>query len=106
MKASGVVRDRLPSADNEMNGLARMELAFLPSSLPLRLWAGAAAVYYDSGLDIYPTADLELYPTNWLTVRAGAGIVADSDPEKERIETVNKAKAIERALMLLNKNKP
>jgi hypothetical protein len=72
MKASGVVRDRLPSADNEMNGLAGMELAFLPSSLPLRLRAGAAAVYYDSGLDIYPTAHLELYPTNWLAVTAGA----------------------------------
>jgi len=28
-----------------------------------------------------------------LTIRAGAGIVADSDPEKERIETINKAKA-------------
>jgi anthranilate synthase component 1 len=36
-----------------------------------------------------------------LTVRAGAGIVADSDPEKERIETVNKAMAIRRALQLV-----
>jgi anthranilate synthase component 1 len=36
-----------------------------------------------------------------LTVRAGAGIVADSDPERERIETVNKAKAIEKALQLV-----
>jgi anthranilate synthase component 1 len=36
-----------------------------------------------------------------LTVRAGAGIVADSDPEKERIETVNKAMALERALQLM-----
>jgi anthranilate synthase component 1 len=36
-----------------------------------------------------------------LTVRAGAGIVADSDPEKERIETINKAMAIDRALNLL-----
>ena len=37
-----------------------------------------------------------------LTVRAGAGIVADSDPEKERMETVNKAKAIQRALELMH----
>jgi anthranilate synthase component 1 len=36
-----------------------------------------------------------------LTVRAGAGIVADSDPERERIETVNKARAVARALELL-----
>ena len=37
-----------------------------------------------------------------LTLRAGAGIVADSDPEKERMETMNKARAIERALHLAN----
>jgi anthranilate synthase component 1 len=36
-----------------------------------------------------------------LTVRAGAGIVADSDPERERVETVNKAMAIQRALQLI-----
>ncbi len=72
MKASGIVRVRLPSAVTETNGLAGMELAFLPSSLPLRLWAGAAAVYYDSRLDIFPTAALELYPADWLTVTAGA----------------------------------
>ena len=36
-----------------------------------------------------------------LTVRAGAGIVADSDPERERQETINKAKSILRALQML-----
>ena len=36
-----------------------------------------------------------------LTVNAGAGIVYDSDPEKERQETVNKAKAIAKALELI-----
>ncbi len=35
-----------------------------------------------------------------LTVRAGAGIVSDSDPEAERIESVNKAMAIAKALQL------
>jgi len=35
-----------------------------------------------------------------LTLQAGAGIVADSDPESERRETVNKAMAIEKALRL------
>ncbi len=36
-----------------------------------------------------------------LTVRAGAGLVADSDPEKERIETENKAMALQKALKLV-----
>jgi len=36
-----------------------------------------------------------------LTVNAGAGIVYDSDPEKERQETVNKAMAIAKALELI-----
>ena len=35
-----------------------------------------------------------------LTVRAGAGIVADSDPEREHQETVNKMSAVARALEL------
>ena len=39
-----------------------------------------------------------------LTVQAGAGIVADSDPEKERMEVVNKAMAMQKALKLLQKN--
>ena len=33
-------------------------------------------------------------------VQAGAGIVADSEPEKEYEETVNKAKAIFKAIQL------
>jgi anthranilate synthase component 1 len=36
-----------------------------------------------------------------LSVRAGAGIVADSVPEREREETVNKAKALQKALELI-----
>ena len=36
-----------------------------------------------------------------LILRAGAGIVADSDPETERQETLNKAGAMERALALV-----
>ncbi len=39
-----------------------------------------------------------------LTVRAGAGIVADSDPVKERVETENKARAIQKALELVRAN--
>ncbi len=36
-----------------------------------------------------------------LTIRAGAGIVADSDPDTELLETQNKAAAMSRALQLL-----
>ncbi len=36
-----------------------------------------------------------------LTVQAGAGIVADSDPELEHMEIVNKAKAMQKALQLV-----
>ncbi|HYA41998.1 MAG TPA: anthranilate synthase component I family protein, partial [Syntrophobacteraceae bacterium] len=36
-----------------------------------------------------------------LSVRAGAGIVADSDPELERQETINKAGSIHRALQMI-----
>ena len=39
-----------------------------------------------------------------LTVRAGAGLVADSDPERERVETVHKAMAIQKALQLIQRN--
>ena len=35
-----------------------------------------------------------LIKNNKLYIQAGAGIVADSNPEKEYQETVNKAKAI------------
>jgi anthranilate synthase component 1 len=41
-----------------------------------------------------------LLAKNKAYVQAGAGIVADSDPEREYIETVNKAKAQVRALEL------
>ena len=40
-----------------------------------------------------------------LRVQAGAGIVADSDPERERVETVNKAMAMQRALQLISGNR-
>jgi anthranilate synthase component 1 len=48
------------------------------------------------------TASIE---DNLLTVQAGAGIVADSDPERERQETVNKAMAMQKALELVSKGK-
>lgn len=67
---------------------------------------GGAVGYisFDGNMDLAITIRTAVIEGDKLTIRAGAGIVADSDPEKERIETKDKAKAIERALTLLNKN--
>ncbi len=65
---------------------------------------GGAVGYisFNGNMDMAITIRTASLENNRLTVRAGAGIVADSDPERERIETVNKAKAIEKALELIN----
>jgi anthranilate synthase component 1 len=60
-------------------------------------------VSFSGNMDLAITIRTAIVENDTLTIRAGAGIVADSDPEKERVETVNKAKAIEKALHLLNR---
>jgi anthranilate synthase component 1 len=63
---------------------------------------GGAVGYVSFGgnMDLAITIRTACIQDGILTVRAGAGIVADSDPERERVETVNKAMAIQRALQL------
>ncbi len=61
-------------------------------------------VSFSGNMDLAITIRTACVEEGRLTVRAGAGIVADSDPEKERQETVNKAKAIQRALQLVQGN--
>ncbi|MFZ5571329.1 MAG: anthranilate synthase component I family protein [Thermodesulfobacteriota bacterium] len=65
---------------------------------------GGAVGYisFSGNMDLAITIRTACIEDGRLTVRAGAGIVADSDPERERLETVNKAKAIQRALELLH----
>jgi anthranilate synthase component 1 len=58
-------------------------------------------VSFDGNMDLAITIRTAIIENNEVMVRAGAGIVADSDPETERMETVNKAMAIQRALQLL-----
>lgn len=58
-------------------------------------------VSFSGNMDMAITIRTAAIEGDRLTVQAGAGIVADSDPEKERQETVNKAMAIQRALELL-----
>ena len=67
---------------------------------------GGAVGYisFNGNMDMAITIRTACIEDNRLTVRAGAGIVYDSDPERERIETVNKAMSIQKALQLLQKS--
>jgi anthranilate synthase component 1 len=58
-------------------------------------------VSFSGNMDMAITIRTACIQQGRLMVRAGAGIVADSDPEKERVETVNKARAIQKALRLV-----
>jgi len=60
-------------------------------------------VSFSGNMDMAITIRTACIEDNRLIVRAGAGIVADSDPESERLETVNKAMAIQRAMELVAK---
>jgi anthranilate synthase component 1 len=58
-------------------------------------------VSFTGNMDLAITIRTACIQDRTLTVQAGAGIVMDSDPERERQETVNKAMAIQRALQLV-----
>ena len=64
---------------------------------------GGAVGYisFSGNLDMAITIRTACIQNGTLTVRAGAGIVADSDPDKENQETINKAMAIHKALALI-----
>ncbi len=65
-------------------------------------YAGAVGYFGFSGnMDFCITIRTLFQKANKLYIQAGAGIVADSDPEKEYEETINKAKAIFKALEFL-----
>ncbi len=66
---------------------------------------GGAVGYisFSGNMDLAITIRTACIRDGQLTVRAGAGIVADSDPEKEHLETVSKAAAIEKAVALINR---
>ena len=71
------------------------------NGLPRGPYGGAVGyVSFDGNMDLAITIRTALIENGSLTVQAGAGIVADSDPELERQETVNKAMAIQRSLDL------
>ncbi len=79
-----------------------MELIAAHEKEPRGPYGGCAGYLSFSGnLDMAITIRTACITGGKLSVRAGAGIVADSDPEREREETVNKAKALQKALELI-----
>lgn len=68
---------------------------------------GGAVGYmsFNGNMDLAITIRTAMIESGRLTVNAGAGIVYDSDPERERIETVNKAMAIQKALGMLGRTR-
>ena len=66
---------------------------------------GGAVGYisFHGNMDLAITIRTACIQNGLLTVRAGAGIVADSDPEYERVETQNKAMALQKALEMVQK---
>jgi anthranilate synthase component 1 len=67
-------------------------------------YAGAVGYFDLSGnMDTCIALRTMVATENTIYIQAGAGIVADSDPEKEFEETVNKAKALTEALKLAGK---
>jgi anthranilate synthase component 1 len=78
-----------------------MEIIAAQEHEPRGPYGGAAGYLSFSGnMDMAITIRTACIMDGRLTVRAGAGIVADSDPERERVETVNKAMAFQKALEL------
>ncbi|MDC0473189.1 chorismate-binding protein, partial [Pelagibacteraceae bacterium] len=64
-----------------------------------KLYAGGIGYFTPNGeFDTCIALRTALIKNNKFYVQAGAGVVADSDPEKEYVETVNKAKALMRAV--------
>jgi anthranilate synthase component 1 len=79
-----------------------MEIIAECESRPRGNYGGAVGyISFDGKMDFAICIRTAVVQNGKLTLQAGAGIVADSDPEKERQETINKAKAVARALEFL-----
>jgi anthranilate synthase component 1 len=116
---SNIVCDLLPGKDawdllaatfpaGTLSGAPKIRAMEIISELekaPRGPYGGAVGyVSFDGNMDLAITIRTAVIENDEVMVRAGAGIVADSDPETERMETVNKAMAIQRALQLLETN--
>ncbi|MDD3083201.1 MAG: anthranilate synthase component I family protein, partial [Desulfobacterales bacterium] len=84
-----------------------MEIIAELEAVPRGPYGGAIGyISFSGNMDMAIVIRTACIENNRVTVRAGAGIVADSDPEKERIETVNKAMALQKALELCGTIQP
>ena len=79
-----------------------MQIIAEQESAPRGPYGGAAGyIAFSGNIDFAITIRTAMIRGGTLTARAGGGIVYDSVAESERMETVNKAKAIARALEML-----
>ena len=82
-----------------------MEIIAELEQKPRGPYGGAVGyISFHGNMDMAITIRTASIENGKLTVQAGAGIVADSIPENERTETVNKAMAMQKALQLVQKN--
>ncbi|MBI5552992.1 MAG: chorismate-binding protein [Desulfobacterales bacterium] len=78
-----------------------MEIIAEMEQTPRGPYGGAVGyISFNGNMDMAITIRTACVRGDTMIVRAGAGIVADSDPERERQETVNKAKSVQKALAL------
>ncbi len=79
-----------------------MEIIAALEDTPRGPYGGAVGYFsFDGNMDFCICIRTAIAEHGRLTIRAGAGIVADSDPDYEHRETVNKAGAMSRAIELL-----
>ncbi|NNF98268.1 MAG: anthranilate synthase component I [Desulfobacteraceae bacterium] len=82
-----------------------MEIIAELEDTPRGPYGGAVGyISFDGNMDMAITIRTACIENGHLTVHAGAGIVADSIPEAERVETENKAMAIRKALELASRS--
>lgn len=78
-----------------------MQIIAEMEQVPRGTYGGAVGyISFSGNMDMAITIRTACVQDDQMTVRAGAGIVADSDPERERQETVNKAMAVQKALAM------
>ncbi len=78
-----------------------MEIISELEKSPRGIYGGAAGyISFSGNMDMAITIRTATVENGTMKVQAGAGIVADSQPEKEYQECVNKARSVERAMKL------
>lgn len=83
-----------------------LELILEHEPTPRGMYSGGSGFLgYDGNMEFCITIRTAVAKEGMLTYQAGAGIVADSIPEKEYEETVHKAGAIERAITIAGERK-